>query len=181
VEGVNIGDKYHTKHFIKEAEFLAARCVQHYDACDLRQKLGGLGIPSSMAILLDGIPVGGISLYGRHGNVTVICVSSVSPHTHRLHSRLVGWCVQKSGHGGAETAAAVLDTLCKEPLALTRSDLRSCLSCVGGDGAVVRGGADRTLPGTQAGEILWKSVYGPGPATNGDWMQDTDYLHAATE
>ena len=148
-EGVSVGNKYHTKEFALEARFLAARCLQHHDAVDLRSPLGGLGIRGSLALLIDGVPLGGISLYGRHGSVTAICASFVSPHTSRLHARLLTWSVQKAGHGGQATAVDVLDALESGPWQLSRQSLRRCLSAVGGDGAVVRGGR-RTQPARNA-------------------------------
>ena len=88
-EGVPVGHKYHTRHHLKDVEFLAARCIQEYDAQDVRQPLSGLGIRSDFAILMDGVPVGGVRAFGRHGSVIVVCISSISPHTHRLHARLL--------------------------------------------------------------------------------------------
>ena len=144
-EGVAVGDRYHTKQFAWAARYLAARCVQHYDAQDLSTKLGGLGIPSSMALLVDGVPVGGISLYGRHGSVEVICASFVNPSSGRLHARLLTWVIQSHGHGGAATADSILEAVAKEPWGLSIQKLRACLSCIGGDGAIVRGGGERKL------------------------------------
>ena len=81
VEGVDVGHKYHTREHFKDVEFLAARCLQSYDAQDIRRPLGGLGIRSDFAVLMDGVPVGGVKAYRRHGTVVVICLSGVSPHT----------------------------------------------------------------------------------------------------
>ena len=159
VEGVPVGEKFHTRHFLKDAQFLAARCLQARDREDLYNPLGGLGIGSSCAVLFDGVPVGSVAAYGRHGTVLVVCMSSVSPHTHRLRAQLLTWAVPSRGHGGAETAAAVLTALAGHPLALDRRALRVKLCAVGGDGMVVRGGPDRKKPGTQAGEILWQLVH----------------------
>jgi hypothetical protein len=66
-EGVQVGQKLHTRHFYKDVEFLGARCLQRYDAEDISRRLPGLGIPTDFAILMDGVPLGGINLHGRHG------------------------------------------------------------------------------------------------------------------
>ena len=100
VEGVPVGEKFHTRHFFKDAQFLAARCLQLRDREDLYNPLGGLGIGSSCAVLMDGVPVGSVAAYGRHGTVQVVCVSSVSPHTHRLRAQLLTWAIPSRGHGG---------------------------------------------------------------------------------
>ena len=74
VAGIEVGQRYHGRHFAKEALFLAARCVQVLHAKRLQAPLPGLGISSSLALLMDGAFVGGVSLYGRHGSVIVLCV-----------------------------------------------------------------------------------------------------------
>ena len=145
LEGVAVGDRYHTADFALTVRYLAARCVQEHDAQDLSAKLGGLGIPGSLALLADGIPVGGISLYGRHGSVLVICVSFANPSSGRLHARLLTWVVQSGGHTGIATADSILEAVSKHPWGLSIHKLRGCLSGIGGDGAIVRGGGERKI------------------------------------
>ena len=145
LEGVAVGERYHTADFALTVRYLAARCVQDGDAQDLSAKLGGLGIPSSLALLVDGVPVGGISLYGRHGSVLVICVSFANPSSGRLHARLLTWVVQSGGHTGAATADSILEAVSKQPWGLSIHKLRGCLSGIGGDGAIVRGGGERKI------------------------------------
>ena len=172
VEGVDVGHKYHTREHFKDVEFLAARCLQSYDAQDIRRPLSGLGIRSDFAILMDGVPVGGVKAYGRHGTVVVICLSGVSPHTHRLHAKFIAWCKLNRGHGGEETAVAVANALAAQPIALTLKELRASLSLVGGDGAAVAGGPDRKNPGTQAGELLWNMVHPAQARDEGQLLVD---------
>ena len=186
LEGVPIGDKYHTEEFMNDAVFLAARNVQASDATDLVAPLAGLGIPSDFAILMDGLPVGGVSLYGRHGSVSALCVCTVSPHTHRLHAPLLTWYVPDRGHGGEATANAVLNAFVAEPFGLSRSDLEQRVCLVGGDGAIARGGLGRPKPGAQAAEILWAKVHrctedlGEG-LQGAEWVDDARRLHRCTE
>ena len=102
--GVSVGDKHHSAQFYNKATFLAARTVQGLDAKDLQVPLCGLGIPSSLALTFDGVPVGGKSLYGRHGSAEVICGAFVSPQDHRLHTRYFTWAVMDRGHKGPDVA-----------------------------------------------------------------------------
>ena len=192
VEGVDVGEKYHTKEFFSDVLFLSARCVQAYDAQDVYEKLRGTGIRSDFALLLDGVPVGGVSLHGRHGNVTVICICHVSPLTHRLHARLLTWFVPHEGHGGESLATGTANALAAQPFALSTHELRRSMCLVGGDGAVVRGGEDRAKPGTQAAEKLWRHVFPfvqSLPVGDDDllvpakdaWVGDPQHLHHCTE
>lgn len=204
-EGVNIGSKYHHRGFAKEAQFLAARCLQYHDLVDLRRRLPGLGIRSSMALLADGVPVGGVSAYGRHGNVTVVCTSSVSSFTGRLHSKFLTWVLPAAGHGGDELASSMLQAL--QEHGVTVAELRSCLSCIGGDGAMVRGGPSRTSATTSTAEIIWRRVFGAASGLDANdlpeedqplgvalgprapqprvarerWLSDGEHLHVASE
>ena len=147
-EGVPVGDKYHTRHHVEDVTYLAARCLESLAAEDSRVPLAGLGIPSSLAVLMDGVPLGGAGSFGRHGQVDVICVNSVSPATHRLHSWLAGWFVARAGHGGPALSDGLLDQLRRAPLSLGLPELRARLTLIGGDGALVRGGPERKSHGT---------------------------------
>ena len=158
LEGVDVGNKYHTKDFFADVVFLSARCMQAFDAADVHTPLGGLGIRSDFAALFDGVPIGGVVLYGRHGTMVVVCLNSVSASDHRLHSRLVASFVSSTGHGGEATARNVVDALAAEPFCLTIRELERSLSLVGGDGAVVQGGREGRA-GTRAAEIMWEMVH----------------------
>ena len=54
---------------------------------------------------------------------------------------------------------AVVGALQVAPLSMSSRDMQSGLSMVGGDGAVVRGGEGRKLPGTSAAELTWTIVH----------------------
>ena len=81
---VNVGQKYHCKAFVKDVDYLAARRLEALDAEDLGVILRGLGIRSSLAILVDGVSPGANGKYARNGTVQVICIAFVSPHSNRL-------------------------------------------------------------------------------------------------
>jgi hypothetical protein len=158
LEGLEVGDKYHTKEHYRDTIYLAARAVQCLDEDDRQQPLGGLGIPSNFALLVDGVPVGGMN--ARNGTVEVICLHYVSPHTGVLHARFVTWTVLDSGHGGRAMAASVLRAMQAPPLAMGPRAMQAGLSLVGGDGAVVRGGTVRkSRPGTSACEFIWSAAH----------------------
>jgi hypothetical protein len=200
---VRVGDRYPGPHFAQKAFCLAARCVQRMDVADLRTSLLGFGVRSSIASLMDGVPVAGMSAYERQGSIIVICCNSVSHREGRLHPRMLTWAVPDAGHGGQATASAVLAALTEPSVGLRADELRACFSLVGGDGAIAFGRADKKAPGAQAAEVLRREVYGflPDPLRDfGDgallgaladpprrrserdaWLADADHLHAATE
>ncbi len=136
LHGVDVGDKFHSSHFLVDALHLGGRCLQARDAQERDAPLGGLGIASNLGLLFDGVPVGGASLHGRHGNVLVVCFSSVSPHNHRLQARFATWTVSSTGHGGAATAKSLLELLEKPPMCMDQRSLRARLSMIGGDGQI---------------------------------------------
>ena len=158
-EGVAVGEKHHSRKFMWEAHYLAVQCLQCRDMRDAGRALPGLGVRSDFALLFDGVPIGGMSAHNRHGQALVICSCSVSTYTGRLHPRFLTWAENSQGHAGSSTARCVLDALAAEPLGMTAAVLRECVSCVGGDGAVVRGGPDRTSHSTQAADILWFELH----------------------
>ena len=183
-EGVDVGENYHSREFLTDVVFLSARCLQAYNADDLQKALPGTGIRPDFALLFDGVPVGGISLHGRHGSVHVICLCFCSPYTLKLHARLITWFVSDQGHGGDALATNTLAALARPPISLSLADLDRSLCIIGGDGAVVTGGVAREKPGTQAAEILWlrtHPVAGRLPRNGQDWRSDRHHLHRCTE
>ena len=106
----------------------------------LEEPLGGLGIPSAFALCFDGVPIGSVASFGRHGSVVVVCMVSVSPHTHKLHAWLLTSFIPNAGHGGEAIANSLKAALVRPPLAMSVEELRAALAYVGGQGAVVAGG-----------------------------------------
>ena len=100
-------------------------------------------------------------MFGRHGSMNVICIITVSPHTHRLHAKLISWCTFKGGQSGADQAVAIRDALATDPCSLNLSVLKKVTSVIGGDGHAVRGGPQRVRPGTGTCELLWRMIHPP--------------------
>ena len=92
-------------------------------------------------MLIDGLPLVGLSAHGRHGSVTVTCLNSVSATDGRLRPHLFIWAVQKGGHGGESIAISVLAALAESSVGIEVDELKGSLCLVGGDGAIVLGGA----------------------------------------
>ena len=63
------------------------------------------------------------------------------------------------GHTGTSTARCVFNALEANPFEMAAVVLRECMSCLGGDGAVVRGGPDRSSASTQAADIMWFELH----------------------
>ena len=168
LDGVQVGGKFHSRTFVRETQYLAARVLQAQDRLDLDRTVPGLGIPSCFAVLFDGVPVGGVSTYNRHGSVEVVCVAAISHLTGRIHARFLTWTVSSVGHKGPDMANAILGALSELPLGLHRRLLQRRLVGIGGDGAVVRGGPDRKNPGTRAADLMWLKVHPKTPVPLGD-------------
>ena len=115
LDGVEIGERQHSYHFYNDVVFLSARCLQAMDAADLEAPLGGLGIPTDFAVLMDGVPLGGCNLHGRHGSMEVICLNGVNGKDHRLRPRLIAWFVASEGHSGDALTTSALNALAASP------------------------------------------------------------------
>ena len=159
VEQVDVGHKLHTRHHFRDVMYLASKCLRCYDARELRQPLPGLGIRSDFALLVDGVPIGGVRVVGKHGTAVVCCLNSVCRSTGRLFAKFVAWCNHARGHKGEDVAEDIVAALGALPLGLTRRELRASLTVIGGDGAIVTGGPERSKPGTAAAELLWNKIH----------------------
>ena len=111
--------------------------------------------------------------YGRHGTAYPVCVTSVSPHTHRLNARMLLGFVARSGHSGHALATDLLRAVSEHPAGLDIPTLQATLSLFVGDGAMVQGGPQRSKAGTGMGDIMWRTVH-PAPE-----QQDPDMLPLA--
>ena len=137
-EGVDVGDKYHSGTFYQHSTFLAARYIDLISAHRARMPLAGLGVPSSFHLVFDSVPLGGCSAFGRNESPEILRHGGVDPVSGRLTSTLITWTVSNRGHSGEVLRDVILQALLSSPWALGLAALRSGLSSVGGDGAVVQ-------------------------------------------
>ncbi len=79
IVGGTVGERNHSRHFLREIVHCGATLLSHLDAADIDMPLGALGIPSDMAILLDLVTIGA-SHFSRTGTVLMEAVTLVSPH-----------------------------------------------------------------------------------------------------
>ena len=80
-----MGDKHHTDHFAADVEYLAARALQALDAQDANMLSAGLGIPSDIVLVMDGVPIGNLGLLSQNETLFVLCIGFVNPLTYKLH------------------------------------------------------------------------------------------------
>ena len=131
----DVGEKYHSREYFRDVVFLAARLVQAQDAADLcSTPLKALGTPGFISLSFDVIPIGGKTAFGRHGSVLVICGKAASPHTGRLHYRLMAFETLREGHGGDAIAKAVFGALGHRPWCFSDAELKRVLSSIWGTG-----------------------------------------------
>ncbi len=99
--GVDIGDKYMSRNFAREVEFLGARVLENQVALDLGRPLLGTGLRSDIGLFWDFVSIGGAG-YPRHETVNMIAIGAVSTKTGRLFSQLLAApTVPIGGHTGA--------------------------------------------------------------------------------
>ena len=137
--GVAIGDRWHSRAFVADVEFLGARTVEGLDAADLAQPLAGSGIVSDVSVSVDGVSLGSRH-FARHESLLVVRVVAVCPRTCKLMTRLIGAPSQGIDHSGEQLAGVALGALERHPAQLTVPALERRLCCVSGDGASVEGG-----------------------------------------
>ena len=58
-----VGDKFHTRDFLKDVEYLGSVCVRSALAAQLREFLPALGIPSKFALVADAANMRGVFFF----------------------------------------------------------------------------------------------------------------------
>ena len=174
--GAPVGDRYHSRDFLKSLEVLGSECVRTTLAMQLRRRLRGLQIRSLFGLIFDGVnPVGG--LFSTHDTLLLIGIRFVDPRTGKLSSRLLAApsCgLKKSGH---DVSFLVKEAIRDKPLNLNTWRLTQRLIALGGDGQVTKGGPDAQHESTGACELLWASIHEPSSLTATYW--DTYHLKEA--
>ena len=157
--GLDVGDKYVSKKFVRMVEFLSAKQLEYLQADVLARRLPGLAVVSPLSIAFDGISIGD-SLFSRAESFQVIVVSSLNVTTGRLFPQLLASPSSGLFHDGASQAQLVMQSLCEHQAKLTKESLRGrMLAVIGGDGAICRGGPDMRHASTAAGNLLSQQVY----------------------
>ena len=118
--------------------------------------------------MFDGVSTGAAS-FSTHESLLVIGVGFISADTGLYCDRLLAAPSSGYGHDGPAYRDLVLRTLDKEPFRMDLRVLRSVLTMVGGDGAVVKGGDQARHRSTKAANLLWQRVFPDVKFESVDW------------
>ena len=166
--GVQIGNKYCSRHFAVAVEHLACVGVRAITRDRLAGILPGLGIPSDLVVIFDGISIGSSS-FSTHESLLATGVVATSPTTGGFQPHLLGAPSQGSSHRGRPIAGTVFTVLEDNPWAFDKATLRARVALFGGDGAVVLGGEERRGSSTGAAEIAWETCHPDSELNATDW------------
>ena len=86
LHGLDIGQKYHSREFVKLTEHLGASLIRILDAADFHEVLPGHGLQSHFGIAFD-IGSLGRSMFSKHESLIAVAINFVSPATGELHGR----------------------------------------------------------------------------------------------
>ena len=166
--GVVAGDKYHSKRFLAEAEYLGMQVVRAGLSVMLRNTLSGLGKPSRFAVFFDKVAIGG-GLFSPHETLVLVGVAYADSMDASLQNRLAS-CPSGGLHGdGQSVMEEVMESLQAHPLRLSRRRLAAGLVGTGGDGQVVKGGPAARHKSTKAADLFWKHVHPNVPLDMSTW------------
>jgi hypothetical protein len=104
-EGLDMGQSGHTQELFNQVRFLTARCLELQTAQTSRTAAPALGIPSAFSLVFDGVPIGGMGAFSRHGNPLVVGKIAVSPASGRLEYQNLAPAFPQS-HTGIDTKVA---------------------------------------------------------------------------
>ena len=106
-EGIYMGQSGHTQELFFQVRFLTARCLELQTARTSRTAAPALGIPSTFSLVFDGVPIGGMGAFSRHGNPLVVGKIAASPASGRLEYQNLAPAFPQS-HTGIDTKVASL-------------------------------------------------------------------------
>ena len=186
--GLDVGDKLLSRKFVEPVELLGAIAARAEAAHKLGALSPGLGIPSDLSIIWDGVSIGARN-FSRYESLYLIGVvfmewpqasrGSLAPGVSRepeqegtleLFTRscfLVGPSAGQK-HTGQEQADLILSALATHPAALTTQVLRARLAVVGSDGAAAKGGPNSVHTSTGGSELVWGQVH-PNTPPVAEW------------
>ncbi|CAK9084428.1 unnamed protein product [Durusdinium trenchii] len=153
------------REFYTNVIHLAATSMRHLDGLDLSLALPGLGICSDVSLMLDPVSLG-TGTFARHGTTLVLCVASISAHTHRIQSIFLDApTMSMQGHTGDSVRDLALETMKNHPASLSMAALKGRLCCVTGDGALCQGGRLAQHSSSGACEKIWVEIH-PGEVSH---------------
>ena len=158
VEGLDVGDRYHTKYFYQQAQYVGSAVVAELISSELAMPLPGLGIRSDIALSWDGVGLGS-SMFTRHEHFSVIGCETVDAFSGHLKDVFLGAPSSGQDHRGEASANVIETALAQEPFNMTTSYLRHILAAIGVDGAGTAGGPEARHPSTQSAEIFFRKVF----------------------
>lgn len=171
IAGALVGQSLHSRHFFRECVYVADLVLSMLDAQRYDAALPGLGIPSDVTLLLDGVSLG----YGRvarNDTVLMMAFHMVAHNSGKLHSPMVGApTLPVGGHSGGPMRDIALHALLSHPGQYDLAALRSRLALVGGDGAVCRGGESAQHQSSACAEKIWAQVHPEAPFACTEWDQ----------
>ncbi|CAE7181894.1 unnamed protein product [Symbiodinium microadriaticum] len=152
--GVDTGDKFCSRPFLRLCEFLGAKLLELCDAETMAEKLPGIGVVPPVSIAFDSVSVGD-SMYARAETFQILVLSCISPHTGVLGAHFLSCPSSGLAHDGKSQCRLVLHALEQHAARLTKASLQSRIVCmIGGDGGSVRGGVDQRHSSTSAGNYV---------------------------
>ena len=153
--GCDFGLQVGGRVWVAQVSAIATMVLQELDAADFNEPLPGLGIPSDLSVVADAVAIGD-SVMPRHGEVLVICLSIVSARDGAVHTPTHSAPdLPIGGHSGDRLAGELITALEKHPAQWSLHVLRRRLACIGGDGALVKGGLDARHSSSGAAEQAW--------------------------
>ena len=130
---VPVGDKYHSREFVKLVEELAMQLVRSCTADMLRTPMQGLGIPTDFALIWDGVSIGSRN-FARNETLLMLASRGAHPTTGRPYTRLLAAPAMGLSHSGPDKTHLILKALTQLPRGgFTKRDLRASF-VIGGEG-----------------------------------------------
>ena len=161
--GLYLGSKYNSIKFVQLVEALAMQATRSMTADALNAILPGLGIPSDMTIMWDGVSIGASS-FSRHETLLLIGANYMCQQSGRLKSRFLAAPSLALLHDGAGQMLLLLRELQAHPARLTQAALKQRVVVLTADGAGAKGGEHARHSSTAAAEKCFQALFPETPA-----------------
>ena len=174
--GLRFGCKYHSRDFLVLVERVLARGVQRVKAQALHAIMPGLGIPSDISVVFDGVSIGSSTVFCTQETLLPIGVTFMPLELWDVASDglvLVDLPSMGGSHQGKHQKELVLRSLGSHPWGLTITLLHPRLAAVGGDGAVVRAGPEACHKSSGAADMIWQEIFPDAACHCVEW----DFFH----